>query len=164
MTDQNNDKVFQTPDLVIEETGQYVPAQHAYLNLIRTAQVMGQHVSDLLAEFGLSGKQYNVLRSIRRGGSEGLRVSQISEQMTDPRADVTRLMDRLVRDGLVDRKPDVADRRVVRSVLTDEGAKILQSIDEPLLKIHRSQFELLSESELKQLDFLLQKARGEIVG
>ncbi|WP_261841895.1 MarR family winged helix-turn-helix transcriptional regulator [Aliamphritea ceti] len=161
MTDQNNEKTFQTPDLVIEETGQYVPAQHAYLNLIRTAQVMGQNVSDLLAEFGLSGKQYNVLRSIRRGGTEGLRISQISEQMTDPRADVTRLMDRLVRDGLVDRKPDASDRRVVRSFLTDEGSKILESIDVPLLKIHRSQFDQLSEKELQQLSYLLQKARGE---
>ena len=161
MVDRAPPKKFETPDLVVAETGQYVPEQQAYLNLIRTAEVLGQKMADLMSGYGISGKQYNVLRAIRRGGAEGLSMSQISEQMIDPRADVTRLLDRLVRDGLVDRQPDEADRRVVRSYLTDAGAKLLGTIDAPLLETHRAQFAPLSEAEVEQLTALLRKARGE---
>lgn len=154
-------ETFPTPDLVVTETGNYVPEQQAYLNLIRTSQVLGQRVTDLMAGFGLSGKQYNVLRSIRRGGTGGLSISQISEQMTDPRADVTRLLDRLVRDGFVEREPDEADRRVVRSHLTEKGAALLDTIDAPLLEMHRAQLGHLSKDELEQLNKLLLKARSE---
>lgn len=152
---------FQTPDLVVAETGKYVPEQQAYLNLIRTAEVLSQPVSDLMSGHGISGKQYNVLRSIRRGGDKGLSISQISEQMTDPRADVTRLLDRLVRDGLVDRQPDEADRRVVRTYLTETGSNLLKAIDQPLLETHRVQFANLTKPEIEQLTGLLRKARGE---
>lgn len=138
-----------------------MPEQQAYLNLIRTAELLGQRVADLMSEHGLSGKQYNVLRAIRRGGADGLSISQISEQMTDPRADVTRLLDRLVRDGLVDRQPDDADRRVVRTYLTEAGTKLLEAIDEPLLATHRDQFAHLTNEEIDQFIALLKKARGE---
>lgn len=161
MADRQQPKKFQTPDLVLTETGKYMPEQQAYLNLIRTAEVLSQRVSDLMSGYGISGKQYNVLRSIRRGGAEGLSISQISEQMTDPRADVTRLLDRLVRDGFVERQPDEADRRVVRTYLTRAGAELLAAIDEPLLETHREQFAHLSEPEVEQLTGLLRKARGE---
>ncbi|WP_227287679.1 MarR family transcriptional regulator [Boseongicola sp. H5] len=161
MTDQRQSESFQTPDLVVAETGKYVPEQQAYLNLMRTAEVLGQRVSDLMSGYGISGKQYNVLRAIRRGGDGGLSISQISEQMTDPRADVTRLLDRLVRDGLVDRQPDETDRRVVRTYLTEAGANLLESLDEPLLTTHKDQFSQLSKAEIEQLTDLLRKTRGE---
>lgn len=154
-------KKFPTPDLVVAETGNYVAAQQAYLNLIRTAGVLSQRVSDLVSGYGISGKQYNALRWIRRGGAGGLTISQISQQMTDPRADVTRLLDRLVREGLVERQPDQTDRRVVRTYLTEAGADLLNAIDEPLVETHRTQFAHLSAAELEQLIALLRKARGE---
>lgn len=160
-TDKERSHSFPTPDLVVAETGKHVPEQQAYLNLMRTAEVLGQRVSDLMSGYGISGKQYNVLRAIRRGGADGLSISQISEQMTDPRADVTRLLDRLVRDGLVDRQPDETDRRVVRTCLTRKGAELLEAIDEPLLETHRDQLAHLSKAEIEQLTTLLRKARGE---
>lgn len=152
---------FKTPDLVLAETGSHVPEQQAYLNLMRTSQVLGQDVSDLLAGFGLSGRQYNALRAIRRDGDGGASVSQISQQMTDPRADVTRLMDRLVRDGWVRREHDETDRRIVRSHLTEKGKELLARIDQPLVDLHIGQLQHLSKDELEQLSALLQKARGE---
>lgn len=152
---------FKTPDLVVAETGKHVPEQQAYLNLMRTSQVLGQDVSDLLAGFGLSGRQYNALRAIRRGGDSGASVSQISQQMTDPRADVTRLMDRLVRDGWVRREHDETDRRIVRSHLNEKGKELLVRIEQPLVDLHIGQLQHLSKDELEQLSALLQKARGE---
>jgi DNA-binding MarR family transcriptional regulator len=86
-------------------------------------------VVDLFTANGISGKQYNALRAIRRAGPNGATVNEIRHQMTDPRADVTRLIDRLVRD-----------RRIVRVILSDTGKQLLANIDQPLLDVHRAQF------------------------
>lgn len=153
---------FTTPELILKETGQSVPAQQAYLHLIRTAEILSAAVADLLATQGISGKQYNALRAVRRAGADGAPVSTIGEQMTDPRADVTRLLDRLDRDGLIERSHDHQDRRVVRVRLTDAGRQVLAALDEPIVDLHRSQFVHLSSGEIETLIGLLQKARGEV--
>lgn len=152
---------FQTPDLVVEETGAYVPEQQAYLQIMRTAELLGSDLSELFARHGLSGKQYNVLRALRRGGPAGLTASEIGAQMTDHRADVTRLVDRLVRECLVERRVDEQDRRIVRTTLTERGRNKLKEIDGPLLEVHRRQLGHMSERQLEQLINLLKRARGE---
>jgi DNA-binding MarR family transcriptional regulator len=152
---------FVTPDLVIEETGDAVPEQQAYLNLIRTAEVLSIGLSDMLGAHGLSGKQYNILRALRRGGPEGLTISQVGEQMTDPRADVTRLMDRLERERWVERHHDTRDRRVVRAQLTRSGAELLARLDAPVVALHQAQLGHMTPGELGHLIALLRKARDE---
>jgi DNA-binding MarR family transcriptional regulator len=81
--------------------------------------------------------------------------------MTDPAADTTRLIDRLVRDGLAVRGGDTEDRRVVRVRLTDAGQALLARLDAPLLEVHRAQFGHMAADEIAQLIALLRRARGE---
>lgn len=148
---------FRMPDLIVAETGKLLPEQEVYLYLIRAAEVAGGPIGDLLHEHGLSRKQYGVLRSIRRIGDQGATVNDIRRQLTDLKADVTRLIDRLVRDGLVERRPDDADRRVVRVFLSADGEKLLNDIDEPLLGIHRTQFRSFSPEDVDALKRLLKQ-------
>ncbi|MGR9202256.1 MarR family winged helix-turn-helix transcriptional regulator [Rhizobium leguminosarum] len=148
---------FTMPQMIAEETGKILPEQEAYLYLIRAAEIVSAPIVDLFTASGVSGKQYNALRSIRRAGKTGATVNEIRLQMTDPRADVTRLIDRLVRDGLVRRKNDRADRRVVRVVLSEAGTTLLKKIDEPLRAIHKSQFSRFSVEELDRLKALLKQ-------
>jgi DNA-binding MarR family transcriptional regulator len=150
---------FPTPQRVIDEMGVVVPEQQAYLNLIRAAEVLSVGLSELMSAHGLTGKQYNVLRAIRRAGEGGLPVSRIGEQMTDPKADVTRFMDRLERDGFVERVHDKADRRVVRVLLTEKGRAALAALDEPLIALHRAQFAHMDSEEVHVLTALLRKLR-----
>lgn len=152
---------FRTPDLVVRETGRFVPEQQAYLQLVHTANVFGAELAAVFAAHGLSGKQYNALRAMRRAGADGLTVNEVAEQMTERGADVTRLIDRLVRDGLVERRADARDRRVVRVALTAEGVARLAGLDGPLLETHRRQLGHLSEAETATLIALLKKARRE---
>lgn len=154
--DKSSDR-FELPELIEAETGRVLPEQEAYLYLVRAAEVMIGPVADLFQAHGLSQKQYNALRSIRLRGDGGATVNQIRQQMTDPRADVTRLIDRLERDGLVVRKHDCEDRRIVRVRLSGRGKKVLSDIDEPLLAIHRSQFRQFKKGELVGLKELLRR-------
>lgn len=161
MNGQGAGQRFEMPDLVVRETGVLSPEQQAYLHLMRTAQSLGADLTVLFEGAGLSGKQYNVLRSLRRAGEAGAIVSDIARQMTDRSADVTRLVDRLVRDGLASRAHDEADRRVVRVRLSEKGAAVLQALDAPLLETHRRQLGHMTPEELAQLVALLRKARRE---
>lgn len=145
------------PAMIAEETGKVQDEQQAYLYLIRAAQIVSGPVADLFSANGVSGKQYNAMRSIRRAGSCGATVNEIKAQMTDPRADVTRLIDRLVRDGLVHRKNDQSDRRVVRVELSKAGQTLLANIDEPLLAVHKAQFVHFKLEDLDQLKSLLKQ-------
>lgn len=148
---------FRMPEMIASETGRVLPEQEAYLYLIRAAEILSEPIANLFASHGISGKQYNSLRAIRRAGSNGATVNEIRQQMTDPRADVTRLVDRLERDGLVRRKNDRRDRRIVRVVLSDSGKLLLKKIDEPLLEVHRSQFRRIQIDDLDRLKELLKQ-------
>jgi len=148
---------FRMAEMIAAETGKVLTEQEAYLFLIRAAEIVSAPVADLFASNGVSGKQYNALRAIRRAGPAGATVNEIRHQMTDPSCAVTRLIDRLVRDRLVKRRNDKSDRRIVRVVLSETGNQVLANIDAPLLEVHMAQFRQFDADELAQLKGLLKK-------
>jgi DNA-binding MarR family transcriptional regulator len=152
---------FTTPERVVAETGQRVAEQQAYLQLIRTAAQLGGEVGALLARHGLSGKQYNALRAIRRSGRDGATISEIENDMVAQDPDPTRLVDRLEKGGLVTRQRDPGDRRVVRVRLTEAGAALLAALDGPLVELHRRQLGHLAVDEIESLCALLRRARRD---
>lgn len=137
-----------------------VPEQEAFLNLFRTASVLQGPFEVLLRERGLSGAGYNALRILRGAGEEGRACHEIGCQMVARVPDVTRLVDRLERAGLVERRRSAADRRVVMVAITGAGLELLASLDEPMTRLHREGLGHLSVSELEELNRLLVKARS----
>ena len=63
---------FSIPDLVVEETGKFVPEQQAYLQLARTAGILQNDLKAFFKSYKLSEKQYNALRAVRRAGYQGI--------------------------------------------------------------------------------------------
>ncbi|MGF1553240.1 MAG: MarR family winged helix-turn-helix transcriptional regulator [Paracoccaceae bacterium] len=161
MSDSDDQDAFPTPELVVRETGARVPEQQAYLQIARTAETLGADLAALFERHGLSGRQYNALRAIRRAGRPGATPSEIGAQMTDRRSDVTRLVDRLHREGLVSRTPDETDRRVVRVRLSEKGAALLSALDAPLIETHRTHLGHLDPEDLEAIVVLMRKARRE---
>ena len=142
-----------------------LPQQEAWLNLRRTAAALGEPFDRLFREHGLREATYNVLRILRgvhrepEVGRRGLRCGEISRRMVTRAADVTRLVDRLERDGLVVRRRDEADRRRALVHVTDAGLERLAAIDEPLERLHREQLAHLTPEDLAVLNDLLVRAR-----
>ena len=75
--------------------------------------------------------------------------------------DVTRLLDRMEARGLVSRARDSADRRVITVYLSAHGREVVDSLDAPMQALHERQFGHLSPADLKLLDDLLTKVRGD---
>ena len=134
--------------------------QEAYLGILRTAAVLEHGVSDLLKDHGITHTQYNVLRILRGAGEKGLCRNAVRDRMVAQVPDATRLLDRMEAMGLIRRERDAEDRRYVTARITDEGRALLATLDEPVARLHRGQFEGLAEKDLQALIRLLEVARG----
>jgi len=134
--------------------------QEAYLSLLRTADALQASVEAMLKEFGLTGTQYNALRILRGAGPEGLPCSEIGERMITHDPDITRLLNRLEKRGLVRRARAKADRRVIFGKITAAGLRLLQKMDAPVEEHNREILKHVGQEKLAQLIELLELVRG----
>ena len=136
------------------------PEVEAYLNLIRTNDLLEGDVARFLKQHGISAPQYNVLRILRGAGDDGLPSLAVADRMVTRVPDVTRLLDRMAAKDWVRRERSPVDGRVVIARITPAGRAFLSRLDAPLLAFHRQQLGHLTPKELAQLNALLAKARG----
>ena len=134
--------------------------EEAFVNLLRTADVLLHGVAETLKPFGLSPTQYNVLRILRGAEPKGLACREISERMITRDPDVTRLLDRLEDRGLAERTRSREDRRVITTRITDAGLQILESLEAPIGDLHTRQLGHLKSAQLCALIELLEQARN----
>ncbi len=135
------------------------PEETAFLDLLRTSDQLTRGLVLVLKAKGLSLTQYNVLR-ILRGASDGLPCGEIGARMITRDPDITRLLDRLERRGLIWRRRETIDRRTVLARITAEGLKVLAGLDQPVEATHRTQLGHLGFKRLRTLSDLLRSARN----
>jgi DNA-binding MarR family transcriptional regulator len=131
-----------------------------FLEIVRTADWLSRKLTYLLKSEDLSSTQYNVLR-ILRGSPEGLPCGEIGSRMITRDPDITRLLDRLEKRGLISRCRETKDRRMVMARITPDGLKLLSRMDDPVVEAHRAQLGHLGRTRLRELTELLRDARGE---
>lgn len=133
--------------------------EEVLLNIVRTADALDRAQTELLKRAGLTGSQYNALRILRGAGANGLMCAEIGDRMIARDPDVTRLLDRLEKRGLIIRAREKADRRVVTTRITDEGLAAIKPLDKPLAELSVGQLAHMSRTELETLRDLLERAR-----
>ncbi|MCA9739621.1 MAG: MarR family transcriptional regulator [Gemmatimonadota bacterium] len=138
------------------------PAQEALLGLFRTADDLRRQAALRFEAHGITTQQYNVLRILRGAGAGGLAVGQIAERMVERTPGVTRLVDRLVDAGWVDRDRSADDRRVVVCRLKDAGRDLLAVLDPTVEGMEEELLGSLTEEEQVQLTTLLDRIRAEL--
>jgi DNA-binding MarR family transcriptional regulator len=105
----------------------------------------------ILGAFGITGEQYNILRILKGAGEEGHPCGEIGNRMMDRSPDVTRRIDTLEKQGLVERARSIGDRRVVNVRITSKGVALLNTISPELHAFEKAVSTNLSESQLKDL-------------
>jgi len=129
-----------------------------FLDLLRTTDILARILVPVLKLADLSPTQYNVLR-ILRGSPQGLPCGEIASRMITRDPDITRLLDRLEKRGLISRSREKRDRRMVLTRITEKGLKLLGDLDGPVQQAHRDQLGHLGRSRLRELSELLSVAR-----
>jgi len=133
--------------------------EEAFVALQRTADRLQRRVAEMLKQHGLSPTQYNALRILRGAGPEGLPCREAAERMINRDPDMTRLLDRLERRGLVERNRQHSDRRVITTRITNTGLDLLKGLDRPVEDFHRQLLGSIGEAKLQLLVQLLETAR-----
>lgn len=133
--------------------------QETYLNLQRTAGILDGPFVKLFKENELRPSLYNILRILRGQRGRGLACSHIGERMVSRDPDVTRLIDKLLTLGLVQRVRSETDRRVVLISITPAGMDLLARLDDAVSNLHHAALGHLTRGELEELNRLLVKAR-----
>ncbi len=136
------------------------PAQKLGVNLLYTGAWMHGRIAAWLRSYGLSHQQYNVLRILRGAHSECVSVAYVAKRMLDRASNVSRLVERLRRNGYVERTECPEDRRAVDLAITDSGLSLLESLDHSENE-WLSDLSHLSTREVRQLNRLLDAVRGE---
>ena len=134
------------------------PARSVFLALVQAHEALSSPFKGLFRAQGLTGPQFNVLRILLQSPPEGVHCRTIGEQLIHRVPDVSRLVDRMERDGLVERAPDPADRRAVFVRITDAGRERCRSLYDPLAQLHEELLAHLEPAEQSELDRLLRKA------
>jgi DNA-binding MarR family transcriptional regulator len=129
----------------------------AFIALQRSADKLAQQAEQLVKSNGLTGAQYNVLRILRGAEPEGLACSTISERMISHDPDMTRLLDRMEKRGLITRQRQTDDRRVVKTRITSGGLDLLNHLDHPIRELHKKQFAHIANARVKELAGLLEE-------
>jgi DNA-binding MarR family transcriptional regulator len=137
------------------------PEEAALLDLVRTCDLLSRGPAQVLKKEDLSPTQYNVLR-ILRGAPDGLPCGEIANRMITRDPDITRLLDRLEKRGLISRSRETKDRRTVMARITADGLKLLTRLDGPMQAAHRKQLGHLGQERLRILAELLRVARSQI--
>ena len=131
--------------------------QKATVNIIFSANWLSEKIKNFLDTEDITPQQYNILR-ILRGSKEPMSTLQIRERMLDKMSDTSRIVERLQKKGLVEKKTCPADKRLVDVVISKKGLALLEKLDRKNTELD-SIVNALSAEEANTLNGLLDKMR-----
>ena len=126
-------------------------ADEAVVSLMVAAEHFDQAIAPIWERHGITGDQYNVLRILRGVYPGGHPRNEVARRMIHRAPDVTRMLDRLVRQRLVARIRNPDDRRESIATITKAGLAALERIDPDVYATGAAVTASLSERDLKQL-------------
>jgi DNA-binding MarR family transcriptional regulator len=133
--------------------------QQALVNVIYTFHWSNQNVKEILEPFSITQQQYNVLRILRGQYPSPATVNLIKSRILDKMSDTSRIVDRLIQKGYVEKSINNYDKRAVDVIISDRGLSLLKKMDK---EIDFSRFIApnITPEEAEQLNVLLDKMRG----
>lgn len=133
--------------------------QKATVNIIFSANWLNERIKDFLDTEDITPQQYNILR-ILRGSNKPMSTLQIRERMLDKMSDTSRIVERLLKKGLVEKKICPTDKRLVDVIISRKALLLLENLDKKNSEID-SILQNLSAAEAKNLNNLLDKMREQ---
>jgi DNA-binding MarR family transcriptional regulator len=128
------------------------------INLMYTANWLNERIGRFLLQEDITQQQYNILR-ILRGSEVPLSTLQIRERMLDKMSDTSRIVDRLIVKGLVEKSACKSDKRLVDITLSEKGLQLVNKLDQ-----YNDQIDAIlngvTEAEAATLNQILDKLRS----
>jgi DNA-binding MarR family transcriptional regulator len=133
--------------------------QEVFLNLWRTYDRLRALEDELFSRYELTPQQYNLLRLLRAAHPGTVPTLTLGRRLVSRSPDITRMLDKLEKRGLVQRHRPAKNRRVVEVAITPAGLELLCVLRDPVRACHAQQLAHLPAKDLKALSALLRAAR-----
>jgi len=135
-------------------------ARDVHVNVLLLANRSLEQLEEISRAEGLTHSQYVALWTLclAEDADAGIPVSAVADGLLNRASDTTRLIDRLEREGLAERRPNPSDRRGVLVRATAEGRRRFMAVTPKLQAFHSRQWSNLTSQEVEQLRRLLAKA------
>lgn len=127
------------------------------LNLQIAANILESKFEKMISRFGITAPQYNVLRILKGVYPEGHPRCEIASRMLEIAPDITRLIDRLEKQGLVIRDRTHHDRRMSITKITGKGLKLIEEINPYIEEEHKKATKNLTNNECREFSRLVEK-------
>ena len=125
----------------------------AWRSVLNVHARLTQNVEAALAKAGLPQLAwYDVLWALQRAPGKVLRMGELADAVTISRSGLTRLVDRIEAEGLLQRRASAGDRRAVEVAITPDGSKLLRRMWPVYERVLRDEFEAkLSRKDAESL-------------
>ena len=133
----------------------------AMVNLQFTQLAISNKLGEVFKRSNISAQQYNVLRILRGQYPNSASIGLIKERMLDKNSGVSRIIDRLKRKKLLERKECKLDRRQKDVTISAEGLKLLETLDQDLSSIEKV-IANVSEEDAVKLNSILDEIRQSL--
>jgi DNA-binding MarR family transcriptional regulator len=131
----------------------------AMLNVVYTASIQQDRTVELLKPYQINDQHYNILRILNGKNGQPASPGEVKAVLINSRGDLTRLVDKLVKMGLVYRGHSEHDRRSVELLISKKGKHLVEQISTEF-DVNKVYDFKITEQEAKQLNDLLDKLRG----
>lgn len=136
--------------------------REAIHNLLEAACTIRHDLDSISSKFGLSRPQLSVLYILTEAHPEGCSRGEIIEGMVETCPDVTRLVDRLEEEGLVERYRCEKDARVSITKITQKGIDLFEETRGAYVDYLEQMGQLLSKKESKTISKLCKKINTQL--
>lgn len=111
----------------------------------------------VMIDMDISPIHFGIMKLLYDAGT--LHVAEIGERQHIARPQMTHLLDKLAELGIIERRTDTADRRMVNVMLTEKGRATFEGHDKSVRKAMKDTLSCLTDKELDDLSESLRKVR-----
>jgi DNA-binding MarR family transcriptional regulator len=135
--------------------------RNTVISILTSGYQVNDKLSVLFKVYGISLPQFNVLRILRGQNGTAANLSTIQERMIHKMSNTTRLIDKLIDKGYVNRFVCEKNRRKIELFITDQGLKLLKSLDPTIDDKEKELLKNLNTKEKEELMRILSKIKTE---
>ena len=126
--------------------------------LVRAYQAFRSYSNADIRQLGLTSSQFDALATL--GNTPGMTFKQLAEKTLTTKGELTGIIDRLEKKGLVRREVPPEDRRSFIAMLTPEGERVFQETFPAHIAHLKQRFERLDRQELEEIRVALEKIKN----
>lgn len=129
--------------------------------LRHVAFIIKKRGRDIIVDFGITTPQFHALLALR--DSPNMTMGELCEKLFLACSTATDLIDRMEKNGFLERNRDTQDRRVIRLAITEKGREVISEVVAARRRYVASMLEKLSSTEIEQLGTSLDKLHSLMV-